>query len=159
MAKSQQTKGCGKCGKTKPTSEFNKCTNAKSGLQSYCRECSKINNARKEVIEKRYEYNKDYLRADKDGVIYTITNPLGETYTGSTQRLPHVRWSAHKSSYLSKPGQYPLLHNSFDIWGFDAHEFKVIDSYVNIKKIELREIESNMIKAYKLNGTSLNIND
>lgn len=150
---------CTKCGKTKSTTEFNKNNKAKSGLQNYCRECCKVNNARKEVIEKRYEYNRDYMKGNKDGLIYTITNPIGEVYCGSTQRLPNLRWNSHKTTYKNQHGSFPELHNSFDIWGINAHEFKVIDSYENINRIELREIESNMIKAFKLNGVSLNVLD
>ena len=159
MAKSQKTNKCSKCCEMKPTTEFNKSSKSKSGFQNYCRECFKVNNARKEVVEKRYEYNRDYMKGDKDGLIYTITNPMGQTYCGSTQRLPNLRWNSHKASYINQPGSFPALHKSFDIWGIDAHQFKVIDSYVNINKMELRHIESNMIKAYKVNGLSLNMND
>ena len=59
-----KTKQCGKCLKTKPSESFSKNSTSKTGLQSYCKDCFKINNARKEVIEKRYEYNKVYLKAD-----------------------------------------------------------------------------------------------
>jgi hypothetical protein len=159
MAKSQQTKKCSKCSETKLTSEFNKSSISRLGVQNYCRECCKINNARKEVIEKRYEYNRDYMKGDKNGIIYTITNPLGECYVGSTQRLPNLRWNSHKTSYKNLHGSFPELHQSFDTWGIDSHEFKVIDIYENINKIELRDIETNMIKAYKLNGKSLNVNN
>lgn len=159
MAKKQ----CTKCGEMKSTTEFNKCTKAKSGLQSYCRTCNKsindINNHKSEVIEKRNIYNKEYMKAGKDGLIYTITNPIGQVYCGSTKRLPNLRWNSHKASYKKTPGRFPLLHSSFDMWGIDAHEFNIINSYENIDTIDLREIESNMIKAYKLNRKSLNVNN
>jgi hypothetical protein len=159
MAKSQQTKRCSKCGENKTTKNFSKNSRSKDGLQGYCIPCKNQYNFKDEVVQNRNTYNRDYSKADKDGIIYTITNPTGECYVGCTQRLPHLRWNAHKASYIKQNGSFPALHKSFDVWGIDSHEFKVIDIYENIDKIELRDIETNMIKAYKLNGKSLNVNN
>jgi hypothetical protein len=145
-----KTKTCSSCKEQKPTTQFSKYKLAKDGLQPHCKKCQSTRT--KPLVA-------EILKANKDGIIYTITNPLGETYTGQTNMIPKYRWSSHKSSFKNKCGQYPLLHQSFEIWGFYGHEFKVISNLGNISKEELKEVESNMITAYKLNGKSLNVNN
>lgn len=154
-----QTKRCSCCGELKSTTKFSKRTLSKDGLQAYCVQCVNDRNHKKDVIERRNEYNRDYMKADKDGLIYTITNPVGETYCGSTEKLANVRFNQHRADYVCKFGTLPLLHKSFEQWGIDAHEFKVIENHGHINTNSLREIESNMIKAYKVNGKSLNVRD
>jgi len=147
MAKSQQTetKLCKQCNTTKPIEKFGIRNTGR--VQGWCSSC------------RGKQANLSTKKADKDGVIYTITNPLGETYTGQTNMIPKYRWMMHKSAWQAKPGQYPLLHKSFDTWGFDAHIFSVVEELGGICKIELREVESNMITALKKNGKSLNVNN
>lgn len=58
-----ETKYCNKCRKTKPLSEFQKCSRNKSGLQTYCRECRnlakrKYNKENRHVYENYYNNNK-----------------------------------------------------------------------------------------------------
>jgi hypothetical protein len=143
-------KTCSSCKEQKLTTQFSKYKSAKDGLQPHCKECQ---STRTRPITNKL------LKADKDGVIYTITNPIGEVYSGQTNTEFKYRWSNHKSAYKTKYGKFPLLHQSFDTWGIDAHIFKVIQNHGNIDKVSLKEIESNMIKAYKLNGKSLNVNN
>jgi hypothetical protein len=149
-----KTKTCSSCNELKSTTKFSKYKSAKDGLQPHCKECQ---SSRTRPITNKL------LKADKDGVIYTITNPLGETYVGQTNKKPEYRFSNHISTYkFKKSNSYntaSLLYASFDQWGANAHIFEVIENYGNIDKESLREIESNMIKAYKLNGKSLNINN
>jgi hypothetical protein len=152
-----KTKTCSNCKEQKLTTQFSNRTASNDGLQAYCKECVNQRNHKKEVVQKRYEYNRDYMKADKDGIIYTITNPIGETYCGSTEKLSNVRFNGHRADYINVYGSLPLLHKSFDRWGIDAHEFKVIENHGCINTNSLRQIESNMIKAYKLNGKSLNV--
>lgn len=158
-----KTKKCSYCNELKPTTDFSRNSKSKDLLQHRCKKCNKlyndVNNHKVEVTEKRIQYNKKYFKADKDGLIYTITNPIGEVYVGSTKLLPNIRFSHHRHDFSSVNGKFPLLHSSFEKWGIDAHEFKVIQNHGEIPTIELREIESNMIKAYKLNGKSLNVKD
>lgn len=98
-----------------------------------------------------------YSKSNKDGLIYTITNPIGEVYIGATKMLPNVRWRAHKSNFKSKPGEIPLLHQSFEKWGIDTHVFKVIENHGDITRNELLKIEFNMIKNLSSNGMGLNV--
>jgi hypothetical protein len=143
--KKTQTKLCNHCNTIKPIEKFGLRKTGK--VQGWCSSC------------RGKHSNLSTKKADKDGVIYTITNPLGETYTGQTNMIPKYRWMMHKGTWQSKPGQYPLLHKSFDTWGYYAHTFEIIENYGDISKEDLRHIESNMIAAYKLNGKSLNIMD
>jgi len=103
---------------------------------------------------------KERRKANKDGIIYTITNLLGQVYIGATKMLPHVRWNHHKTNFTKiKKNKLKLipLHQSFDKWGVDTHLFTVIKNYGDINKKELLEIEGNMIKHLNSNGKSLNI--
>jgi hypothetical protein len=143
-------KKCSKCNELKPTQQFSKSTKNKSGLQGYCTDCKKI-------------VHNEYMKSNKNGIIYRIVNPLGETYIGCTKRKPNVRFNNHKSDYHYQKSKghstFPSLHNSFDIWGVDAHMFEVVMDSGIISKSELRLIESKMIIALKKNSKSLNVNN
>jgi hypothetical protein len=147
-------KKCSSCNELKSTTKFSKQTKSKDGLQPHCKECQSI---RTNPLVKALQ------KADKNAVIYAITNPLGEVYIGSTKRTPEYRFSNHRRTYkFDKSNGYstfPKLHKSFDIWGVWAHKYEVIKDLGNISKKELREIESKMIIALKKNGKSLNINN
>lgn len=134
---------CSKCGKSKSTTQFAKANNIKRGYQNYCKPCKK-------------EFQDPYMKADKSSLIYTITNPIGETYCGETQRTFNVRTNSHRSEYNYRNGTFPKLHASFDKWGIDAHIFQVVKDCGDMRKEDLLSIERNMIKAYKLNNKSLN---
>jgi hypothetical protein len=140
-----KTKLCKQCNTTKPIEKFGVRTTGQ--VQGWCSSCR---GKRANITTKK---------ADKDGVIYSITNPIGECYIGETNMIPKYRWMMHKATWKSKPGMHPLLHKSFDKWGFDAHIFTVVEELGSISKVDLREVESNMIKAYKLNDKSLNVNN
>jgi hypothetical protein len=145
MSTTQNKKLCKQCNTIKPIEKFGIRKTGK--VQGWCSSC------------RGKHANLSTKKADKDGVIYTITNPLGETYTGQTNMIPKYRWMMHKATWKSKPGEYTLLHKSFDIWGYYAHQFKVVLELGNISKVDLREVESNMIAAFKNNGKSLNVKD
>jgi hypothetical protein len=151
-------KKCSKCDELKPTQEFSKYTKSKDGLQGYCKSCNKkINDS------KNPAYYTEYLKADKNGSIYRIVNPLGETYIGSTKRNLDTRFQMHRGAYkfykVKGHSMTPKLHSSFDKWGIDAHIFELVKDWGMISKSKLREIESNMIVALKKNGKSLNLNN
>ena len=145
-----QTKKCSSCNELKPTTKFSKCKKRKDGLQHHCKDCQTTRTSA-------------LVKADRDGSIYSITNPLGEVYTGRTNREPHFRFLVHRASYKhQKANGYsntPKLHASFDTWGVDAHTFDVVATYPNISKKDLINIESKMIIALKKNGKSLNVNN
>ena len=99
----------------------------------------------------------------KNGLIYRIVNPLGETYIGSTKRNLDTRFQTHRGAYTFQKlrgfSEFPKLHKSFTTWGVDAHIFELVKDCGDISKEELRLIESNMIVALKKNGKSLNVNN
>jgi hypothetical protein len=143
-------KKCSSCNELKSTTKFSKNKKTKDGLQHHCKSC-------------QTKRTSALVKADRDGSIYSITNPLGEVYTGRTNREPHFRFLVHKASYKhQKTNGYshtPKLHASFDKWGIDAHIFHTVATYPNISKKDLRDIESRMIIALKQNGKSLNVNN
>jgi hypothetical protein len=143
-------KKCSSCNELKSTTKFSKYKLSKDGLQPHCKQCQSV---RTKAVNK----------ADKEGIIYTITNPISEVYTGITNRDSHLRFLEHRRTYKftksTGHSNFPKLHKSFDKWGIDAHIFKVISNHGNISKKQLRQIESNMIIALKQNGKSLNVND
>jgi len=145
-------KKCSSCKELKATTDFSKQKSAKDGLQRHCKPCQK----------KRTRPLMDEIhKANKAGVIYSITNPLGEVYIGSTKRKPKYRYYNHRNSYIYQKERgystFPKLHKSFTLWGVDAHIFAVVKECGNIDRVALRKIESNMIIALKKNGKSLNI--
>lgn len=147
-------KKCSSCGELKSTTQFSKYKSSKDGLQPHCKGCQST---------RTKPFVKELNKANKDGVIYTITNPLGEVYIGCTKKKAEYRFHQHRGSYIfQKANGYstiPKLHKSFTLWGVDAHEFKVIKECGKISKSNLREIESRMIIALKKNGKSLNVNN
>lgn len=144
---------CGSCNHSKPTTQFSKYKRAKDGLQTHCKPCQK-------------ERTGKILKADRNGIIYRIVNPLSETYIGSTKKKVEYRFSNHRARFKfnqSNPinPQYiiPLLDASFEKWGIDAHSFEVVMDMGVINKKDLRDIESRMIIPLKSNGKSLNVNN
>jgi predicted GIY-YIG superfamily endonuclease len=169
-------KECKKCGETKSTSEFSKCSVRKDGLQYNCKSCNKKDNHkfRTEInpshhanwqrnnLKRLCELIKNYRRADKNGLIYSIRNPEGDTYIGMTQMYLKVRRLEHISHYRKyTKGQrdttLPLLHASFDKYGIENHQFETILDMGNIDRKQLSFIETSFIQAFQQIGKSLNI--
>jgi hypothetical protein len=143
-----KTKTCSLCAELKPTTNFYKCKKSKDGLQYRCKDCSDVNSKR-------------VLKGDKSAIVYRIDNPIGETYIGKTKRSPQSRWCDHKSTYKYQKlhgikSRFPLLHNSFDIFGVENHTFEVMIDMGDVSKQELRNEEAKMIQAFKKTGKSLN---
>ena len=134
-------KQCSSCGKVKDTTQFSKCSSHKDGLQYKCKSCNKVDNLkfRTEInpshhqkwqwnnVDKYNEYIRKYRRADKIPVIYAFTNPEGKQYIGMTEAYPSVRLLEHRSHYRTasqgKRDRLKLLHDSFDKYGLENHEF------------------------------------
>ena len=167
-------KVCNQCNKSKPTTEFYKRSASPDGLQLKCKACCKIIN--KNFREEKPEYQIQWQRTNKDkwlgyvrnwarenvcandsrSTIYYIVNPENKVYVGSTQTLFSYRKAAHKKEYKKHSGVMPLLHKSFDMYGYDKHKWVVLDMSGTDRET-LRTIEYTMINHFHQLGMSLNV--
>jgi hypothetical protein len=168
-------KQCNDCGKVKDTTQFSKCSSTKDKLQPKCKACNKKDNLkfRTEINPEHHQkwqninhdkfvgYMKSYRKADKNAIIYAIINPEGMSYIGMSNMYPTVRFLEHRSHYKraskGKRNRLELLHDSFDKYGIEQHQFKVIKECNNIDRNELKQIESKFIEKYKNKNLSLNL--
>ncbi len=168
-------KQCKQCGKSKDSTQFSKCSSTKSGLQPKCKNCNKKDNqkfrteinpqhhAKWQTInwDKFVGYLKKYRKADKNGIIYAITNPDGETYIGMSEAYLNVRMIEHRKHYRQfkqgKRDSLPVLHKSVDKFGWKRHDIKTLLELEGIGRKQLEYIESSFIQAVKQTGKSLNI--
>ena len=168
------TKNCNQCNKSKDTSEFHKKSAAKDGLQSTCKECMKSINQNFRTTKPEYQtqwyrnnwdkwmgycsdWSKENVYADDSrSKIYYIVNPEQKVYVGSTQTRFSNRKGAHKSQYQTKYKALPLLHHSFDLYGFDNHKWVILDM-AGTDRDTLRTIEYTMINHFNKLGMSLNL--
>ena len=168
-------KQCNGCGKSKDITQFSKRTASKDHLQDRCKQCNSKDNQkfRTEINPQHHAkwqttnwnkfvgYLKKYRKADKTGIIYAITNPDGFSYIGMSEMYLKVRVIEHKKHYRQykqgKRQSLPALHDSFDKYGVDNHNFKTIFESEGIDRLQLKYIESSFIEAVKQTGKSLNI--
>lgn len=169
-------KRCIKCRDVKDEAQFSKCARNKDGLQGNCKTCNSEDNQKfREEINPNYhsdwqrtnphklnEYEKKYKRADKTPIIYSIRNPIGQTYIGSSLAYPKVRFGLHRQHYRKgllglEKRKIPLLHNSFDKYGLENHTFEVVVELDGYNREQLGFVEASFIRAYKEIGLSLNI--
>jgi hypothetical protein len=168
------TKQCQRCHKVKDTTQYSKCKSNKDGLQYQCKECNKETNLKfRTIINPTHhkiwqdnnwdtftEYMKKYRRADKTGLIYSIKNPDGFQYIGMTMMNFSVRLLEHRHHYkrasMGKRDRLELLHNSFDKYGIENHEFKVIKECPGLTRLQLKELEKAFITLNKSQNISLN---
>jgi hypothetical protein len=164
------TKQCNRCGNVKETTQFSKCSSNKDGLQYACKRCNSKTNLdfRTDKPEHHVLWQKNnhkqhlrnvarYRKADKNGLIYSITNPDGFVYIGLTQTHFSVRLGEHKKQYRRDKGNIPALHKSYDDYGYDNHKANVILELEGIDRVQLGFIETTFIQLYKELGKSLNI--
>jgi hypothetical protein len=101
-----------------------------------------------------------YRKSDKGGRIYAIVNPVGQQYIGCTEAYGKVRFLEHKKHYKQategKRNRLNLLHDSFDRFGIDAHEFKVVKECPGLTRKQLQQLESAYITLNKAQKISLN---
>ena len=144
---------CTKCSQDKPVSDFQKCKGRSTGYQLYCKPCQ--NSLTKNYRERT---NQAYWRHKKDTpyVIYTITNPEGQVYTGYTGTKPNVRWAKHKAQFKHGKCKLVKLHESFVKYGIDAHTFEVIENIATREEAMARE--TILILQYRAQGIDLNTN-
>jgi hypothetical protein len=168
------TKTCNRCHEIKDTNQFSKCKVNKDGLQYKCKKCDKETNLKfrteinpthhKKWQDKNWdtfiEYVRKYRKADKVGLIYGITNPEGMVYIGMTMMHFLVRLNEHRRHYRraseGKRDRLGKLHDSFDKYGIDNHEFKVVKECPGLTRDQLKEIESAFITLNKFQNISLN---
>ena len=167
-------KECKGCGEVKHTTQFSKCSSSKSGLQPKCKDCNSKDNEkfRKEINPTHHEkwqtnnwdtfieHIKKYRKANKTPIIYSIKNPDGFEYIGMTMMTFTVRLWEHRAHYkralLGKRRRLGLLHDSFDKYGVDNHEFKIIKECPGLSRYELQQIEKSFIVSNKIKKISLN---
>lgn len=180
MAQILITKQCNTCGKHKEITEFSKNKARKDGRQSACRECNRITNKKFREANPQYmldpktgwfarnrnkwqEYVKKFWQSDLGiQTIYKICNPEGSCYIGSTgYNNPKNRFIIHHydwSSPVRRPlHSLPLLHQSFDVHGWDAHTIEIIEQFKG-ERSEGYAKEKEWIQYYKQLGLSLNKN-
>ncbi len=167
-------KECQRCGKVKETTQYSKCSKNKDGLQYQCKSCNKETNLkfRTEINPTHHEkwqndnwdtfisYVQKYRKADKMPIIYSIKNPDGFQYIGMTMMTFKVRLWEHRSHYRKalkgKRPRLKLLHSSFDKYGIENHEFKVLKECPGLSRDQLRQLESAYITLNKFQKISLN---
>jgi len=167
-------KECKDCGKLKDITQFSKCSSTKDKLQPKCKECNKKDNLkfRTEINPDHHkiwqdnnwdtftEYMRKYRKSDKGGRIYAIVNPIGQQYIGMTEAYDKVRFLEHKKHYrqatMGKRNRLNLLHDSFDKYGIDNHEFKVIKECPGLTRQQLQQLERAYITLDKFQNISLN---
>jgi hypothetical protein len=168
------TKQCNHCNKSKPLTDFYKMSASKDGLQPKCRECVKeINEAfRKNKPEYQLDWqrtnhtkwlryatkwaNKNVKADNSRSAIYYIVNPENKIYVGSTQTAFGQRKSSHMTQHRDRTACLPLLHHSFDLYGFANHKWVVLDM-AGTDRETLRTIEYTMINHFNKLGLSLNV--
>jgi hypothetical protein len=162
---------CKQCGHSKDQSQFSKSSSAKNGLQPKCKSCNAKDNLKfrtelnpihhsdwqKNNVKRVRELISRYRKADKSGKIYSIQNPIGETYVGITMTSISVRLGEHRKAYRKDNGRIPLLHKSFDKYGYENHIIKVLVEFEDIDREQLQFIETTFIKVFKQINKSLNI--
>lgn len=144
---------CPKCLLNKPVLDFQKCKGRLTGYQLYCKLCQ--NNFTRSYRERT---NQAYWRHKENTpyVIYTITNPEGQVYTGYTGTKPNVRWAKHKAQFKFGKCKLVKLHDSFVKHGVDAHTFEVIENIATREEAMARE--TILILQYRAQGIDLNTN-
>jgi len=170
-----QYKECNTCNKSKLTTEFHKRSASPDGLQFQCKACFKISNKNFREIKPKYQvdwqranhkkwiaylskYVKDNISADESrSALYVCINPEQKIYVGMTQTKFSRRKEEHKMHYKNYPiKRIPLLHQSFDMYGWDNHKWYVFEM-PGVDRESLKRMESNLIQKIQKQGMSLNI--
>jgi predicted GIY-YIG superfamily endonuclease len=144
---------CNRCLKDKPVDQFHKCKGRTTGRQGSCKSCQNS-------LTKKYRERTNHAywrhRENTPYIIYTITNPENEVYTGYTGTKPNVRWAKHKAQFKFGKCKMVKLHESFVKHGVDNHTFEVIEKVAT--RIEAMSRETILILQYRVQGRDLNTN-
>lgn len=163
-------KQCSRCGQYKAFTDFHKKSSSTDGRQYLCKVCVKGVNKTFRTIKPKYarnwfrankrewnDYCWRYMKADKTPIIYGIINPANELYIGMTSAYLRIRKQNHFNNFRQGVNKIPKLHQSFQKWGLDAHEFIKIAEYPGISRKELKQKETEWIERFRNKATLLNI--
>ena len=168
-----QLKYCYKCSTDKETTEFSKSSRAKDGLQTACKACNKIYNAkfRKERPDYQNSYYKTFtgkinkmkavatwVGKGKPGVYFLKNVENGMLYIGSTSNLRkrEFEWN----TYLNNPEGFAQIFDPeffADVikYGKEAFEFNIIQKMNTGTTAQVRAKERETIKALDRMGIKL----
>lgn len=170
-------KECLKCREIKEYSQFSKKSASKDGYQPRCKSCNKIDNLhfrteinpdhhaiwQKQNAKRAAELVSKYRKGDKTGIVYAMIAPDNMVYVGQTKTYLKVRLMEHKAKYnqylKNNKSYHPSLHKSFDKYGFESHQVRILFEDNGIQRKDLKMIESAFIKSFKEINKSLNISD
>ena len=167
-------KSCNHCNQIKPLADFYKMSASKDCRQPKCKQCCKVVNENFRDTNPKYQVDwqranpvkwlgyvtkwaNENIKADNSrSKIYFIQNELGQIYVGHTQTAFGQRKSSHMTQHRDRTASLPLLHQSFDTFGFDNHKWETIDMS-GVDKETLMMIEYQMINNFNNLGISLNV--
>lgn len=167
-----ETKVCVRCKEEKTVDQFSKSRAAKDGLQTGCKACNKITNAK--FRDKRPAYQNKYYKTEKgkknklkalnkmwdsegSGIYKIVNKETGCIYIGSTLQLARrrIEWA----TYLGNPDQHKRYFSDKMLedtkrYGADAFEWTPLEKMVkNKKEITTREYE--IIKVLSAAGVDI----
>jgi len=155
-----ETKVCVRCKEDKPLDQYSKSSRAKDGLQTACKDCNKVTNAK--FRKKRPAYQNKYYNTEKGkanklkalnkmwdsegaGIYRVINKVTGTIYIGSTTQYVRRRHEWH--TYLSNPEEHrryfsDRMYDDALKYGKEVFEWEKIEPMTGSKKdIVTREYE------------------
>lgn len=165
-------KCCIQCGEEKALDQFSKNSRAKDGLQTACKACNKINNAK--FRQTKPEYQKQYWGTpkghenrykasqkffDKKGAgIYILKNKVtGKIYVGKSTQLQRreVEWRMYLNN-LNTDHSRKMIGDDVEKYGVEAFEMIIIEKVENPTKELLLKRERYYVKLFKKIGEIYN---
>lgn len=166
-------KTCVQCCEVKPADQFSKNSRAKDGLQTACKACNKVNNAR--FRQTKPEYQKQYWSTpkghelrykaqkkwyDKKGAgIYVLKNLVtGKIYVGKSSQLQRreIEWRMYLNN-LNTDHCRKLIGEDVEKYGIDAFEMIIIEKVENHTPELLTKRERFYIKTFAKIGQVYNV--
>ena len=173
---------CIQCKETKSEKEFYKCKSRPTGLQAKCKTCQKIDGAKFRNQNPEYyngsdesyfvknkeqwnAYQRQFLKADKNSIVYCIETPFG-LYIGSTKAYLWNRVSVHRRDYRRHIkglaiSTTPGLHEGWDKMGGDEWlktllDIKIVETFdVSMPSHILKQKEREYIQKFERQGIEL----
>jgi len=177
---------CIQCKETKSASAYHICKSRPTGLQGKCKTCQQLDGLKFRHDNPEYyngndesyfvknkelwnAYQRKFLKADKNSIVYCIETPSG-LYIGSTKAYLWIRNNTHRKDYRKwKRGiavsTTPDLHKAWDKMGGDDWlktllDIKIIEEFdADMLPHVLKQKERDYIRKYEAQGLPLlNIN-